>query len=236
MAARRLKASPEQIQQLFSGRAAVLKKGIGQELSERYIRELGRIGMIVHMQPMPAMEAVVIQPPENPLGVESVGETDDFPGLPPIPGGFQTQSMEKTEIASADIVARCLRDDPLPAPAEPELQPEPPRQIFPEQREALSWATAPGVERSQFPQPEPQPSPLPVAPESLPEKEDQQLVRPRRSLLIYQAAKPEISLPAGQEVSMMAAPAVPGQHRHLRILLLLLLGVALAGIFVLLNG
>ncbi|MDB5802039.1 MAG: hypothetical protein JWL63_2978 [Rhodocyclales bacterium] len=56
-AARRLKAAPEQIDRVFSGTRAILKKGLTDELAQRYLTELQRIGMRV------AIEAETIKAP-----------------------------------------------------------------------------------------------------------------------------------------------------------------------------
>jgi hypothetical protein len=67
-AARRLKAAPEQIDRVFSGTRAILKKGLDEELSQRYLSELERIGMRVFVEP----EIVKAPRPELPAAAEPI--------------------------------------------------------------------------------------------------------------------------------------------------------------------
>jgi hypothetical protein len=50
-AQRRLKAPPEQLVRVFSGKRVVLKKGLTDELATRYAAELQRVGMSVSIEP-----------------------------------------------------------------------------------------------------------------------------------------------------------------------------------------
>ncbi|GAB2880941.1 hypothetical protein GCM10027046_06410 [Uliginosibacterium flavum] len=110
----RLKASPQQVDRLFSGRNAVLKKGLSREMGERYIAELRRIGMMVELdiqQPeAPALAspaiAAPVAPPAQALAVTRY------------PAAIASNDLEKTQIANPDALARYLRDevDPSNAP------------------------------------------------------------------------------------------------------------------------
>lgn len=110
IASERLKASPQQIDRLFSGRNAVLKKGLSHELGERYVAELRRIGMMVELdiqQPeAPATLAPPVAPPVKPVAAAAH------------PAPIASSDLEKTQIANPDALARYLRDevDPSSAP------------------------------------------------------------------------------------------------------------------------
>ncbi len=82
-AAAKLKAAPEQVSRMFSGRTSVLKKGITQELGERYVKELGKIGMRV------VLESAAPPPPAQ-----------TAPALP---------DLEKTQLADPDALSRYLQ-------------------------------------------------------------------------------------------------------------------------------
>lgn len=88
----KLKTTPEQIARLFSGRQAVLKKGISAELGERYVQELRRIGMLVTIEAMPA------------------------PAPQPTPA-LVSSDLEKTQLADPQALARYLEEQPAPASA-----------------------------------------------------------------------------------------------------------------------
>jgi len=77
-----LKASEEQITRLFSGRSAVLKKGLSKEMGEHYVSELKRIGMHVRLEVIPVAPVVV------------------------------ASDLEKTQLATPDALARYLNDVP----------------------------------------------------------------------------------------------------------------------------
>ncbi|MBK9394445.1 MAG: hypothetical protein IPO35_15485 [Uliginosibacterium sp.] len=49
----KLKASPEQISRLFSGRRAIIKKNLSLPRAERYANDLAKIGLIVVIQMEP---------------------------------------------------------------------------------------------------------------------------------------------------------------------------------------
>lgn len=91
-AEKKLKTNPEQITRLFSGRQAVLKKGISAELGERYVQELRRIGMLVTIEAMPAPA-----PQPTPLPVSS--------------------DLEKTQLADPQALSRYLEEQADPANA-----------------------------------------------------------------------------------------------------------------------
>lgn len=93
----KLKTTPEQIERLFAGRPAVLKKGIGRELAERYVQELSRIGMRVELAQMPQTEAPKTAP------------------LPP------SSDLEKTQLADPQAMSRYLQEPAAPPAARPEV-------------------------------------------------------------------------------------------------------------------
>lgn len=94
-ASRRLKASPEQISILFSGRSAVLKKGIGSTLAERYVTELRAIGMEVFLDPPPSTSKQAPVKQAAPVFVD----------------------MEKTQLVDPGALAAYLSESSLPCPA-----------------------------------------------------------------------------------------------------------------------
>lgn len=90
-AGRRLKASEEQIGKMFSGRTAVLRKGVELEMAERYVRELRAIGMDV------AYEAMTP------------------PAAPPQPAApVQAADLEKTQLADPNALAAYLNESMMP--------------------------------------------------------------------------------------------------------------------------
>lgn len=135
-ASSRLKASPEQVERLFSGRTAVLKKGLNSEMGARYVVELTRIGMQVKLEAtiLTAAASPAIQPP-----------------APPRPA--PSSDLEKTQIATPDALARYLNDEPdlssaptlvvprarvqeLSRPAHAQDQSSAPTEIVPRDRQA----------------------------------------------------------------------------------------------------
>lgn len=103
-AERRLRAGSDVIERLFSGRSAVLKKGLSLSEAEHYVSALRSIGMDVqHEQPRTAPQA---RPPR--------------PARP-------DEDHEKTLIASPESLAAFLRDPPaMPPPAkQPRIQAQP---------------------------------------------------------------------------------------------------------------
>ncbi|MEC5387919.1 hypothetical protein VVD49_19455 [Uliginosibacterium sp. H3] len=76
-AARRLKATPEQVDRLFSGKRAILKKSLADDAAQRYAAELQRIGMQVAIEPevakppAPSIEPVA----HDPIGEISIAAT-----------------------------------------------------------------------------------------------------------------------------------------------------------------
>ena len=79
-AAMRLKASNEQITRLFSGRTAILKKGLSHELGERYITELRRIGMLVKLEAI----STVVAPPVPTVVLPATPQTTGAICRPPV--------------------------------------------------------------------------------------------------------------------------------------------------------
>jgi hypothetical protein len=93
-AARRLKAAPEQVDRIFSGKRAVLKKGLAEEVAQRYFAELQRIGMSVKLVP----ETVNVAP----LGTEDpIGAIDPLLGAASQPG----IRSEPQRVTSRDVPA-----------------------------------------------------------------------------------------------------------------------------------
>lgn len=93
----KLKTNAGQIERLFSGRPAVLKKGISAELGDRYVSELRRIGMVVRLEAMEATPAPVTppQPVVNPY----------------------SSDMDKTQLADPHALSRFLQETPDPSSA-----------------------------------------------------------------------------------------------------------------------
>ncbi len=77
-AARRLKAAPEQIDRVFSGTRAILKKGLTEELAQRYLTELQRIGMLVFVEP----ENIKVSRPALPETTEPIVPTSTVSARP----------------------------------------------------------------------------------------------------------------------------------------------------------
>jgi|GEM_PF-3698761 len=88
-AADRLKASAEQIAILFSGRGAILKKGLDAQGGERYIALLQRIGMLAHLEE------------ENPLAPFTIPTPPPAPAPATKPTDFDAES---TLVANPSIV------------------------------------------------------------------------------------------------------------------------------------
>ncbi|MEN3111972.1 hypothetical protein ACFONG_06090 [Uliginosibacterium paludis] len=97
-ASRRLKASEEQIVKLFSGRMAILRKGVEAEVAERYVRELRAIGMDVASESM--------SPPAAPAVPDLVAAGNPRP--------VQTADLEKTQLADPNALAAYLNDSMMP--------------------------------------------------------------------------------------------------------------------------
>lgn len=120
-AGERLKASPQQVDRLFSGRNAVLKKGLSREMGERYVAELRRIGMMVELdiqQPeAPAMASQAIAAPVAPPA-QALAVTKH-------PAAIASNDLEKTQIANPDALARYLRDEVDPSNAPTLIVPRP---------------------------------------------------------------------------------------------------------------
>lgn len=111
----RLNASSSQIEQLFSGGPAILKKGLDAVSGARYLALLAHIGMRASLEPQSA-EASPAPEPQSP------------PPAPPPPASQATVAFdaERTQLAGAADLARYLSDAPAPAStAEPEPVAEP---------------------------------------------------------------------------------------------------------------
>lgn len=90
-ASKRLNASPEQIEMLFSGRTAVLKKGIDRALAERYLTSLRAIGMEVFLEPS--------------------AKASPAPAKTPQP---EFVDLEKTQLVAPEALTAYLRESSLP--------------------------------------------------------------------------------------------------------------------------
>lgn len=99
-ATRRLKASAEQIEKLFAGRPAVLKRGLSAEQAEQYRQTLARIGMEIE--------------------VECSAPAAAAPAAAPAAVQIATEDMEKTLVAGPDALRRYMEELP---PAQPEPTP-----------------------------------------------------------------------------------------------------------------
>ncbi|WP_341675548.1 hypothetical protein [Niveibacterium sp. SC-1] len=95
-AAERLKATPAQIEILFSGSGAVLKKGLDAQAGERYIALLQRIGMLAHLED------------ESPLEPFDLPEPTPAPAPAPAPASAPTPNAdfdaESTLVANPGMV------------------------------------------------------------------------------------------------------------------------------------
>lgn len=133
-AATRLRASPAQLDQLFSLPRVILKKNVDVEYGHAYMQALQEIGMLVELEPMPAdhsaapVEAPPLSPDAPPLsdasgtppfvtpaaGAPAVDERVIIPDDPP-----PVSQTTNTQEAAADDLAKSLA--PLtaayPAPA-----------------------------------------------------------------------------------------------------------------------
>ncbi|MDB5814855.1 MAG: hypothetical protein JWN23_1972 [Rhodocyclales bacterium] len=111
-AARRLKAAPEQLDRLFSGTRAVLKKGLTEDIAQRYLTELQRIGMLVSVEPETVKQAKPT-PPETTAPIAPADVTSARPPWRTEPQRVTSRDKPafdplKTQIAS-------MREDP-PSP------------------------------------------------------------------------------------------------------------------------
>lgn len=277
-ATRRLKAPRAQIERLFSGKASILKKDLSKEQGERYVQELARIGLVVHLRPMPEENSQPAAQPFPDLGSDTGDADSDFPTLPAnaTVSFAQSVDLEKTEIASADAIARYLQDDPAQAPTlivprthvAARLQQEQaasdpasaPTLIVP--RRAADTPTvivtrpkiepAGDAERTLIGNPDALEhyfrghearNETPPAPAGE-DMSARQPHRPRRPLMIDQAKAGQAPISARQPMQLPEKPveppppppsAVEAYRGHLRVLVLILIGVALAGFFVILN-
>jgi hypothetical protein len=84
LAAFKLKATPEQISRLFSGRRAIIKKNLSLQRAERYANDLAKIGLIVVIQ----VESAVVAPCSDIPEAAAMGDDASqqaFPGESPVP-------------------------------------------------------------------------------------------------------------------------------------------------------
>ena len=149
----RLNASLSQIEQLFSGRPAILKKDLDAVGGARYLALLAHIGMRASLEQQSA-EASSEQQTPAPAAQSTAAPFDP----------------ERTQLAGAAELARYINDAPTPAPAstpEPVAEPEPsttrepvsiPERVASEVRRA-------GLSRPPAPSPTAQP---PLAPHPAP--------------------------------------------------------------------
>jgi hypothetical protein len=101
----RLSASLSQIEQLFSGRPAILKKDLDAVSGARYLALLAHIGMRASLE---AQSAEASPEPE----AQSPEPASPIPASP----ASAAFDAERTQLASAADLARYLSDAPAPAP------------------------------------------------------------------------------------------------------------------------
>ncbi|WP_417067354.1 hypothetical protein [Niveibacterium terrae] len=143
----RLNASPSQIEQLFSGRPAILKKDLDAASGARYLALLAHIGMRASLElqtdeanPAPEPESPKTSPSDSahsPLASES-----DLP-----PPAVEAQQPEPSPVAEPEPVTK---DEPAPIPERIVTQMHQPR--F-----ARTPEPKPAVEPRQRPRPRPAP-------------------------------------------------------------------------------
>ncbi|MCL2658637.1 MAG: hypothetical protein FWD62_14730 [Betaproteobacteria bacterium] len=117
-AAVRLGAKSELIEQIFSGRPVILKKGLDADAGQRYIELLERLGMRARIEPMPgtaeSIQAFEKPAPPPPKAVEP----------PPSPSPTHTEKSftkeEDESFATRTFVSGSFSDPP-PPPAEETL-------------------------------------------------------------------------------------------------------------------
>ena len=127
-AARKLAASQEQVERLFSGKRATLKKDIEEDAAQKYLQVLNRIGMKVYLEEEDVLGAITLEatpppsPPPAPLTSTVTIEPFDpaktqiarfdppspKPAVKPASAGTEDFDPEKTLIAQPDAVANYL--------------------------------------------------------------------------------------------------------------------------------
>jgi hypothetical protein len=126
-AVRRLKAAPEQIERLFSGKRAVLKKGLTDEIARRYATELQRIGMRVAIETELAPPAPVVSsiPAQDAIDPDPIGAIDSLP-VTPIQQRNQPQRVTSRDEPAFDPMKTqisSIADELQPPPPERWSQP-----------------------------------------------------------------------------------------------------------------
>lgn len=113
-AQQRLKASPAMLEQLFSGRRVILKKGLVQEIGTRYIAELETLGMKAALEPeiavapatAPLMSSGVMDTRNAPTQATTVVPTTQPPAVQPVsPASEQTLYVPRADQAEQHAVA-----------------------------------------------------------------------------------------------------------------------------------
>lgn len=92
-AAQLLKARPEQVERIFSGKAIVLRKDLSEEQVPRYRKSLEQIGMRIYLERMKESNAPSLPPPPPPARpvaprtpFPQITVSEDFePTVPPVP-------------------------------------------------------------------------------------------------------------------------------------------------------
>jgi hypothetical protein len=144
----KFKLPAAQVEQLFSGRRAVLKKGLDQAGAQRYAKAFAQIGAIVTVEPMPTDSAVPPSaPPDTPppigLALEptepppppAVSELSLSPqslaelGAPPAPDLGGIAPGPAPAAAAADPYAPPATADLLVAPQDDGSQAHPPERV-----------------------------------------------------------------------------------------------------------
>lgn len=107
-AAQHLQLAPAQLEQLFSGRKAVLKKGLSGERGWLFVAELARIGMRAALEPEVEVPAAAERAPE-PI-------PDPVPLQVPPPPAFDPGA---TLVVGSEVMAQHLRPEVLDIPPAP---------------------------------------------------------------------------------------------------------------------
>ncbi len=156
IAAERLGATIEQAGLMFSGRLAVLKKGLDPVSAQRYVAVLARIGMKAYAEPMPepANAPTVAAPAAPPPAVATPPAAPTTPAAQQAPAAIASAPAPQ---AADDVLAPVsLPETPAPsymAPPEPERSAGLAEPFDPERTHlagpAIVGATQAGFERSE---------------------------------------------------------------------------------------
>lgn len=112
-AATRLRASPAQLDQLFSLPRVILKKNVDAEYGYAYMQALQEIGMLVELEPMPADHSAA--PVEAPSLSPDTPPLSDTSGTPPfVTPAAEAPASPATSVAPAVDERVIIPDDPPP--------------------------------------------------------------------------------------------------------------------------